>query len=401
MQRLFSRERFGRPQILAGLLLLAFVAECLWLVAHIPPGAVSSEEFTRVQEGLAQWHGKSIAGIISASGGSGEINNRGNDYDPDHSPLWYLIEAAPLAIFDLDLTSTAGIWLSRLPYVMIGTLLGASLWYVSRRLYGNEGGYIALGLYCFSPAVIRSSVLWFVQPNIAGAWGTFGAVFTGIAVSHTLYAPREVILWNWRRILLLAISLVLAIGSRFSLAIVLPVLLVLMLYVAWERRAAATAIFSASCAISAFLLLLAYRFQWKTFGHGLAHAKWIEVSGPALAVPRVWWLVFREMVESGPVLVLLAPAALLGYALWRRPKYFGNTAPLVVAILFIVLRAGSPHETDSVFGLIALVFLFLFIAGIAADCLETRLREVAAAVIAGLLAANAIWNLVGMAKIRL
>jgi len=147
MQRLFSRERFGRPQILAGLLLLAFVAECLWLVAHIPPGAVSSEEFTRVQEGLAQWHGKSIAGTTSASGGSGEINNRGNDYDPDHSPLWYLIEAAPLAIFGLDLTSTAGIWLSRLPCVVIGTLLGASLWYVSRRLYGNVGGYIALGLY--------------------------------------------------------------------------------------------------------------------------------------------------------------------------------------------------------------------------------------------------------------
>jgi apolipoprotein N-acyltransferase len=66
-----------------------------------------------------------------------------------------------------------------------------------------------------------------------------------------------------------------------------------------------------------------------------------------------------------------------------------------------VLRAGSPHETDSVFGLIALVFLFLFIAGIAADCLETRFREVATAVMAGLLAANAIWNLVGMAKIRL
>jgi hypothetical protein len=148
-------------------------------------------------------------------------------------------------------------------------------------LYGNVGGYIALGLYCFSPAVIRSSVLWFVQPNIAGAWGTFGAVFTGIAVSHTLYAPR---------VILMELAAHLAAGHfagtnvdlSSSLAIVLPVLLVLMLYVAAGRRAAATAIFFASCGIGAFLLL-AYRFQWRTLGHSQARTKWIEVSGAALA----------------------------------------------------------------------------------------------------------------------
>jgi len=33
-------------------------------------------------------------------------------------------------------------------------MLGGSLWYVARRLYGNAGGYIALALYCFSPAMI-------------------------------------------------------------------------------------------------------------------------------------------------------------------------------------------------------------------------------------------------------
>ena len=82
---------------------------------------------------------------------------------------------------------------------MAGLLLGASLWYVARRLYGNLGGYIALGLYCFSPmAITRSSQ---IQPDILGAWGAFGLVFTGIAAAHTLYAPRDVVLWNWKRIL--------------------------------------------------------------------------------------------------------------------------------------------------------------------------------------------------------
>ena len=50
MQKVFNRERFGKPQVLAGLLLLVFLAQCLWLVAHISPGAVSTEEFARVQD---------------------------------------------------------------------------------------------------------------------------------------------------------------------------------------------------------------------------------------------------------------------------------------------------------------------------------------------------------------
>src|SRR5205807_3109225 len=135
----------------------------------------------------------------------------------------------------------------RLPFVVIGALLGASLWYVSRRLYGNAGGYIALALYCFSPTVLRNTSLWASQPNVVGAWGTFGAVFTAIAVSHTLYAPREVVLWNWRRIVLLGVSLTLAVGSQFGLAVVIPVVLVFMLYLAPERKRAAVVILASAC----------------------------------------------------------------------------------------------------------------------------------------------------------
>jgi len=267
MAKFFSRERIGTPQILAGLLLLIFVAECVWLVAHIPPGAISNEEFVRVQSGLAQWHGEGIAGTPTSLGEKSQsFQNSGSEYDPNHSPLWYLLESAPLAIFHLGLTSTLGNWLARTPYISIGVLLGASLWYVSRRLYGNAGGYTALLLYCFSPAVIRSSVLWLAEPNVAGAWGSFGAVFTAIAVSHTLYAPREVVLWNWRRILLLGISLALAVGSQFSLAIIIPVLLLFMLYVAWERRVAELAILGASCTIGLSLLFSDYFFTRTFFG---------------------------------------------------------------------------------------------------------------------------------------
>src|SRR5207248_3776123 len=185
---------------------------------------------------------------------------RGSPYDPDHSPLWYLIESAPVALFNAAPESPAWLWLTRIPFVFIGTLLGASLWYVSRRLYGNAGGYTALALYCSSPAVIRSSTLWFSPPEIAAAWGSFGAVFTSIAVAHTLYAPREVVPWNWRRILLLGVSLAIAVGSQFSMIVLVPLALGFLLYVAPVRKGAALVIWLAACIVGSVLLFAIYFF---------------------------------------------------------------------------------------------------------------------------------------------
>ena len=47
----------------------------------------------------------------------------------------------------------------------------------------------------------------------------------------------------------------------------------------------------------------------------------------------------------------------------------------------------------------AVPFLFVFVAGIAADLLETRHREIALAAIWGLLVANAAWNLWELARV--
>jgi hypothetical protein len=278
-------------------------------------------------------------------------------------------------------------------------LLGASVWYVSRRLYGNAGGYIALSLYCFSPSVIRSSALWFAQPNVAAAWGTFGAVFTAIAVSHTLYAPREVVLWNWRRIILLGVSLALAIGSEFSLAIVIPVLLIFMLYLAPDRRGAAIAILSAASLIGLTLVFAAYFFHAGLFWQALLQAKWLDISIPALRMQGAYWQVIKEVAVGGPVLILLVPSALIIYVIWRRTRYFGNAAPLIMALLFMGLRVLSPHDPESIYILAAIIFLFVFVAGVAADLLETAAREPVAAVLIGLLAANGLWNLIGLARI--
>jgi hypothetical protein len=108
----------------------------------------------------------------------------------------------------------------------------------------------------------------------------------------------------------------------------------------------------------------------------------------------------REVMAGGPVLIVLVPAALATYVAWRRSRYFGNTAPLFVGLLFMGLRVTSPHDAESVFALTALIFVFVFVAGIVADLLETKAREPVLAVIAGLLAANGLWNLISLAHIR-
>ena len=108
--------------------------------------------------------------------------------------------------------------------------------------------------------------------------------------------------------------------------------------------------------------------------------------------------VLAQLGQSSPALVLALPVALITYFFWPRARYFGNTAPLLVATLFLILGVGTPHFPGLGFQLMAIPFLFVFVAGIAADLLETRFRQLAQAAVWGLLAANAAWHLWELAR---
>jgi hypothetical protein len=408
MGQFFSHERFGRPQYIAGILLLMFVAQCVFLIAR---GEAQLElrpaELFRGQEGLSQLQGESIAGVPSAARAEAgttappEIESN-EDYDPNHSPLWYLVAAAPLMGWEASSQANAlrlWTWLERAPYLIFGVLLGASLWYVSRRLYGNAGGYIALSLYCFSPAMIHSSTLWLLPPEMGAAWSSFGAVFTAIAVAHTLYAPREVVLWNWRRIFLLGLSLALAIGSQFSLIILLPLALAFMLYLAPTRRLAALAIWASACVFALALLVASYFFHLRIFWQSMRHAVFFSFTWKAFGMADAYQQILYHVGHSSPALLLAFPLTLIAFFVLRRARYFGNIAPLLVAVLFMILAFGSPHYPGLGFWLMAAPFLFVFVAGVSADLLETRQRALVQAFVWGLLIANALWNLAELAQV--
>lgn len=406
MASYFTCERFGRPQFLAGLLLLVFLAQALWLVHSELSIAQGTEgrEAIRIGEGWKQWHGHGIAAapMMEPANSSDPFQTDNSGFDSEHSPLLYLLSSAPLLAWPHDLNaSTAPYWgwLPRLPFLACGLFLGASLWYVARRLCGNLGGFVALTFYCFSPSLIQASAAWHTEPEIVAVWGCFGTIFTAIAVAHTLYAPREVVLWNWRRIVLLGVALAIAVGSQFSLIVLAPMALAFLLYVAPVRRRAALVISAAACAVGLLLLFAVYFFHPHSFAESMRHASFWGGTWRGFTFLAVYKQIAVQIIRSCPALVLVLPVTLATYASWRRTRYFGNTAPLLVAVLFIILTLAHPHIAGEGFLVAAIPFLFLFVSGVLADLMETSYRPLIMACVLALLITYAARTLMALAQV--
>src|SRR3954463_10156377 len=394
MRPYFTRERFGRPQFLAGLLLLAFLGQAVWLV-HAELAAtqgLESREAVRIGEGWKQWHGRGLAGAPLMQPDENVLRDpfdtNASGYDVEHSPLIYLVSSAPLLMWPHDLdwdTAAYWRWLPRIPFLACGLFLGASLWYVARRLCGNAGGFVALTFYCFSPSLLQATAAWHTEPEIVATWGAFGTIFTSIAVAHTLYAPREVVLWNWRRIVLLGVSLAIAIGSQFSFVVLVPMALGFLLYVAPVRRQAGLVIWIAACLVGLLLFLGMYFFHLHTFFESMRHAAVRGFTWQGFAVLGVYKQVAVQIGRACPALALALPVAVVTYIIWRRTRYFGNTAPLLVAVLFVILAIAHPHTGGAGFLLASIPFLFIFVSGVLADLLETSYRPVILASVLALL----------------
>jgi hypothetical protein len=363
------RKRIGAPQIAALLLLVVFLAQCLWFSANVPLSVI---EANYVEAGLLHLEHLSSAGTS------------------ERSPLVPLLAGFAARISGAESHYARLVnyrfWI-RLPFLFAGLLLAASVWYVARRLYGNIGGYVALGLYCFSPLMVG----WASQagPEIVGAWGAFGLIFTSIAVAHTLYAPREVVLWNWRRILLMGLSMAICVGAQFSLWILLVPALAFMLWIGNVRRAAALAIFAAACLTGLMLLLALYGFRPRLFGQALVAANWLEISSRSFSWHTIAPLLATFFLQNGLGLVLLLAITLVTFAVWKRSRFFGTAAPLFTGVLLVAL-ALRLHFAGFTFLFVALPFLILFMAGVSSDLLQGRHALLANAVIFGVLMANAI-----------
>jgi hypothetical protein len=352
--------RFNRPQQIAAVLLAILLVQCLWVIYH---DALTDTDYAYARCGREMWEKPSpLAGYFTTCG---------NIHD---GTLAYRAAGLPLTIERIfaGQASTTSTWemrhevshinvLLRLPFTFAAVALGACLWWVTRRLYGNTGGYVTLALYCFSPPVIAAAT----TPNneIWAALGLFSAVYTAIGVAHALQGPRK----KWRpRIVLLTVVLgVLAAAhvSAFILALLFAVAFIA--YLGESKRAYLPTLLIVWVLGPLFILFASYAFRPDAFSYVFRSEA--AKLGLSLEPAR---LLFTALPDAGITIAALTALAL--YAAMRRSRYFGNTAPLIVAALLLVLiTTGVPSQPR----LWAMPFLLAFIGGVFADILETRYRR--------------------------
>ena len=352
---------FKRPQQLASILLLMLLAQCVWVMRH---QTLTARDYDFARCGREMWEKPSpLAGYFTSCG---------NFHD---GTLAYRAAALPLTIqrilagegtatstWEMRHELTHVLFLLHSAFLFTGLCLGAALWWVTRRLYGNTGGFIALALYCFSPPVIHACT--YPNNEILTAFGLFAAIYTAIGVAHAVQGPRR----KWRsRILLLTLAFGVTAAAHvaaFLLAVVLAV--VFMAYLAEGHRASIIPIMMVAIGGSMVLVFASYTFNPDAFSYYFRSSAGRLWFSPSTA--GAWFLSLPNAAVT-----IAAATALLLYILIRRSRYFGNTLPLLIALLLFPLMTPGTASEPTLWGL---PFLLAFIAGVFADVLETRYRRI-------------------------
>jgi hypothetical protein len=380
---MLRRFRFNLPQRIAAALLAMFLLQGFWLTSR---QTLTDLDYQYARCGRETWEKPSpLAGYFTSCGNLHDgilayrlaglpltlnlLAERGLDIfrKPEDRVVQ---QTGELSTWELRHQITHILLLLRIPFLFAGFMLGGCLWWVTRRLYGNLGGYTALSLYCFSPAVLKACVE--PNPEVLAALGVFGGVYTCIGVAHAMQGPRRKPgppatglrrwRWKWRpRIVLLTLILGAAAASHIvALPLAAVMGLVAMLWIAEGHRSQILPVILAAMAGALLLLFACYGFSPDAFSYVFRSSA--GFLGFSLDPARR----FFGSVANGGITVAVCAAVVL-YLATRRSRYFGNTAPLICGVILLLLTmtgaAGSPW-------LWSLPFLLTFVGGVFADAYQ-------------------------------
>src|SRR5438105_10467698 len=163
MKALFKQIEIGRPQIIAACFLLALLLQALAAIywtplgvnemqiirasAELQSGQDPDHHFAAVNDSIIVYRvlGETIAGW-----------------------RWVNIHLPPPDDTDVEANMKGEQLIVRLPFAVFAVWMGGALWWVTRRLFGNSGGYVALALFCFSPWVVAMSAR--INADVIAAW---------------------------------------------------------------------------------------------------------------------------------------------------------------------------------------------------------------------------------------
>jgi hypothetical protein len=391
------RFRFNLPQRIAAGMLLLFLAQGLWLTNR---QTLSDRDYEYARCGRETWEKPSpLAGYYTSCGNIHDgilayrlaglpltlniLLERGLDHfrQPEDRVV-QTGDASRVSAWEMRHQLTHILLLLRLPFLAAGCMLGAGIWWVTRRLYGNMGGYMALALYCFSPQILHACVS--PTAEILAALGVYGGVYTCIGVAHAMQGPRR----KWRpRIVLLTVSLGVAAAAHIAALPMAALLgLALMLWAAEGRRSQVLPVVMLASAGALVLLFACYGFSPDAFSYVFRSAAgflWFSLD-PARRF-------FATFGNAG--ITLAAGAAVVLYLGARRSRYFGNTAPL---ICFVVLVTLFTTDVPASPWLWAIPFLLTFVGGVFADAFETPRSKLALAAAGALVSLQAIFCLLSL-----
>jgi hypothetical protein len=367
---MLRRFRFNPPQRIAAALLAAFLLQGFWLVSR---QTLTDSDYQYARCGRETWEKPSpLAGDYTSCGNIHDgilayrlaglpltlnlLSERGLDLFRNPENRVVQNSGAELSTWELRHQMTHILLLLRLPFLFAGCALGGCIWWVTRRLYGNLGGYTALALYCFSPAILKACVA--PNPDVLAALGVFGGVYTCIGVAHAMQGPRR----KWRpRIVLLTVIFGVAAAAHIA---ALPVTALLglagMIWIAEGHRSQALPVVLVASVGGLVLVFACYGFSPDAFSYVFrSSAGFLSFStDPARR--------FFSTLSNGGV-TLAACASVVLYLAARKSRYFGNTVPLLcAAFLMLLVMTGTPGTP----WLWSLPFLLTFVGGVFADSYE-------------------------------
>ena len=105
----------------------------------------------------------------------------------------------------------------RLPFILLGGLLGALIYWWGRELVGSTAALCALFFYAFDPAIVAHSALVTTDVGV-----------TAFAILFLFLLWRYVQDPSWRRLIFCGLALGLVLGAKFSAVFLLPCAAILM-----------------------------------------------------------------------------------------------------------------------------------------------------------------------------